>query len=142
MKIAFPLEETGSSRLAASFHGSDYLGVVDAATEEIEYYSTKVLMEESGQSDLSMIFKEMDVETMFCSEMPAMALQFFRGNNLKVYQSISSLLKINLQLFNEDKLPEYHPDAAIRKGCNSGSCDTASSSCSSCGSARVDEDYF
>lgn len=141
MKIAFPLEDTESWRLAASFHGSDYLGVVDAATEEVEYFSTKKLMEESGQSDLSMLFKQMDVETMFCAEMPAMALQFFRGNSLKVYQAVSSLLKINLQLFKEEKLPEYHPDSAIRKGCNSGSCATTSSSCSSCSSAGGAEGY-
>lgn len=142
MKIAFPLEELASSRLAASFHGCDYLGVVDATTEEVEYYTIKDLMEESGQSDLSMILKQMDIKTMFCAEMPAMALRFFRGNNLKVYQSLSSLLKINLELYKENKLPEYHPNSAIRKGCGSNSCSSSGSSCSTCSTAVNEEEYY
>ena len=109
MKIAFPLNELESTRLAASFHGSDYLGVVDAATEEIEFFTIKDLMEKSGQADLAVIFKELGVSTMICSEVPAMALRFFRGNDLKVYQAVSSLLKINLELFKDEKLPEYNP---------------------------------
>ena len=142
MKIAFPLDELESAKLAASFHGSDYLGVVDAATEETDYYAISDLIAKSGKTDLALIFKELGVETMFCSEVPAMALRFFRGNDLKVYQAISSLLKINLELFKEDRLPEYDPNNAIRKSCSSGSCSTSSSSCSSCSSATNEEDYY
>lgn len=136
MKIGFPILEKQSTTIADGFHGTNWLGVIDLFSHEMQKYSIDEMVERTGNDNLFSILKELEIRTVICKKMQPMALKFFSDHRILVYQATSADINANIQFLNEGKLNHFTSNMTEPSGC--GSICSSSSSCSSCNSHDVE----
>lgn len=129
MKIIVPVLDNGSAKnyIAHGFHNAEYVCIYDTETKISEWLPTSEISKETG--NITLALKNKGIMTIISNHMPSMALDLFSESGLKVYKAKSNSLSENLELFNQNLLPQYTSQLSFESGC-SGSCSSCGSSCS------------
>lgn len=128
LKIGMPLKrnEDASVVLAADFRTSEYFGIVDAISKDIEFISEDMLETTFNGKSITEVLSEKGVEYVICEEMMAMTLKVFKESRIEVYKAMSESVEENIRLFKELALPPfYYSETRQTSSCSTscGSCD-------------------
>lgn len=126
MKVCLALmgaEMIKKNLMAPDFYKADDYCIYNINTKEAEYFS----LDESTGSYLSI--EEMTsrgVEAIITPNLRPMAGKILLDNGILVYKSMAETIEENIQLFTDDKLPEFTSEMVEAEG------DSCGTSCASC----------
>lgn len=130
MKIIIPVDGiSGSgSRIAESFHNTEFACVYNNSNQTYEWIATKNIIR-AGELGEELMEKEISV--VISKNMPLMALGFFTDSGLKVYKAENKSIEENIQLFRNNQLIQLTNAIAKSTSNCSGGCGSCSTTCNS-----------
>lgn len=130
MKIIIPVDGiSGSgSRIAESFHNTEFACVFNNSNQTYEWIATKNVIR---AGELGEELKEKEISVVISKNMPLMALGFFTDSGLKVYKAENKSIEENIQMFRNNQLIQLTNAIAKSTSNCSGSCGSCSTTCNS-----------
>lgn len=131
LKIGMPLKksEDASVVLAADFRTSEYFGIVDALSKEIELISEDMLETTFNGKSITEVLYEKGVEYVICEEMMAMTLKVFKESKIEVFKAMSESIDVNIRMFKELALPPFYYSETRQTSSCSTSCSDCNQDC-------------
>lgn len=129
LKIGMPVKkmEDATIVMASDFRSSEYFGIVNGLTKEIELISEDMLETTFNGKNITEVLMEKGVEFVICEEMMAMTHKVFKENKIEVYKALSDSIEENVRMLKEFMLPPFYYNETRQTS----SCSTSCSSCSS-----------